>query len=117
MTTKTQEEVVNKIKIFMLKNHITQKELAKKLKIKASAVSKFLGENSNMRTGTISKISKALGVPVNYFFSSSDMNIIGDNNFSNIGSIEFEVLKRDVALLKRDLAAMQLELEKLKYRK
>ena len=91
MTTTSQQEMVNRIKIYMLKNHITQKELAKKLKIKAAAVSKFLDEKSNMRASTINKISKALGVPVNYFFASSDTNIIGDNNFSTVGNIEIEI--------------------------
>ncbi len=117
MTTTSQQEMVNRIKIYMLKNHITQKELAKKLKIKAAAVSKFLDEKSNMRASTINKISKALGVPVNYFFASSDTNIIGDNNFSTVGNIEIEMLKKEISLLKKDMLIVQMELEKLKHRK
>ena len=84
MTKKKSTDLAQKIKIFMLENGISQRDLAKKMKIAPQTVSQFLGGKYNLRTDTVEKIAKALGAPGNYFFDSStnvkgDSNIVGKN--------------------------------------
>ena len=68
----------------MMENGISQRELAKKMKVAPQTVSQFLGGKYDLRMETIEKISKALGAPGNYFFDNStdvkgNHNVVGKN--------------------------------------
>lgn len=112
MTIKKSTDVAQKIKIFMLKNGISQRDLAKKMKVAPQTVSQFLGGKYDLRVDTIEKITKALGTPANYFFDSStnvkgNSNIVGKN--INVPSDE----KKDIALLMARMAAAEAKIENL----
>ena len=79
MTRKKSEDIANKIKIFMLENGVSQRDLAKKLKVAPQTVSRFLGGTHSIRTDTLEKISAALGAPANYFFSEVKGSAVGTN--------------------------------------
>lgn len=112
MTKKKSTDLAQKIKIFMLENGISQRDLAKKMKIAPQTVSQFLGGKYNLRTDTVEKIAKALGAPGNYFFDTStqvngNSNVVGKNI-----SVSSEV-KKDIALLMAKMAAVESKIENL----
>lgn len=114
MTRKTYKELVQKIRFFMLQNGISQRDLAKKMKITPAAVSKFLTGDNAMRTDTLDRISAALGVADNYFFDNStevngNGNAIGNNNNTRL---EAE-LKNDINFIKKELEVQKLQIENL----
>lgn len=119
MTRKKTEDLAKKIKIYMLKNSISQRDLAKKIGITPAAISKFLTGDSAMRTDTISKISNALGVPSNYFFSdeSINQNIEDNNNDQNSNTLHLQLIKKDMEVFKQILENLNLRLKLLEKNK
>lgn len=111
MTRKMDKELVQKIKIFMLQHGISQRDLAKKLKLTPAAVSKFLTGDSSMRTDTLQKIANALGTDSNYFFADvkGNGNAIGNNNNTR----QETDLKNDINFIKKELEVHRLKLENL----
>lgn len=57
---------------YLSENNITVNEFAKKGKVKASQVKKWLEEKAELRCGTIIKISRAFNVSADYFLGISD---------------------------------------------
>lgn len=116
MTRKKTENIANKIKIYMLKNYISQRDLAKKLNVSPAAVSKFLTGDNAMRTDTIANISKALGVADNYFFADdSTLQIAAgnNNNQANTKNADLELIKKDMEVFKKTLENLDLRLKLL----
>ena len=114
MTIKNSKYLAQKIKIFMIKHGISQKDLAKKMKITPAAISKFLIGESDMRLETLNKISKALGVDSNYFFDNStevkgNQNIVQSKNIS-VGKMDYE---KEILLIKKELEVQRYKLENL----
>lgn len=111
MTRKKNKELVQKIKIFMLQHGISQRDLAKKLKLTPAAVSKFLTGDSSMRTDTLQKIANALGTDSNYFFADvkGNGNVVGNNNNTR----QETDLKNDINFIKKELEVHRLKLENL----
>lgn len=112
MTRKETEELAQKIKIYMLKQGISQRELAKKLKITPQAVSGFLTGKSHFRTDTLNKIAAALGTSANYFFDNStavngNNNVVGEKNTINPN------LKEEIALIKKELEVHRYQIENI----
>ena len=111
MTKKETEELAQRIKIYMLKQGISQRELAKKLKITPHAVSGFLTGKSHFRTDTLDKIAAALGTNANYFFDNSS-DVSGNNNIvqNHVGEA---TLQQELQLIKKELEAHRYKLENL----
>lgn len=112
MTRKETEELAQKIKIYMLKQGISQRELAKKLKITPQAVSGFLTGKSHFRTDTLNKIAAALGTSANYFFDNStavngNNNVVGEQNTINPN------FKEEIALIKKELEVHRYQIENI----
>lgn len=120
MTRKQSENVAQKIKIFMMKNGISQRELAKKMKVAPQTVSQFLGGKYDLRMETIEKISKALGAPVNYFFDNStdvkgNHNVVGKNiSVSSDVKKDIVLLSTQIELLSAKIKIIETEVERLK---
>lgn len=96
----------------MLKQGISQRELAKKLKITPQAVSGFLTGKSHFRTDTLNKIAAALGTSANYFFDNStavngNNNVVGEKNTINPN------LKEEIALIKKELEVHRYQIENI----
>lgn len=112
---KKKQDISEKIKMYMLKNNLSQKQLAKKLRISTSAVSQFLSGKTSLRTDTISKISKSLGVPSKYFFENSG-NIASDNSSITINhpseNTRLALMEKDLELLKKEVEIIKLKLKK-----
>ena len=114
MTEKNSKDLSKKIKIFMLQHNISQKDLAKKMKITPAAVSKFLIGDSNMRLKTLHKIASALGVNSNYFFDNftevkGNQNIVQSKNVST-DKMDYE---KEILLIKKELEIQRYKLENL----
>lgn len=114
MTEKNSKDLSKKIKIFMLQHNISQKDLAKKMKITPAAVSKFLIGDSNMRLKTLHKIASALGVNSNYFFDNftevkGNKNIVQSKNVST-DKMDYE---KEILLIKKELEVQRYKLENL----
>ena len=112
MKKNNKENLAQKIKIYMLKNGISQRDLAKKMKITPAAVSKFLTGDNAMRTDTLDRISAALGVADNYFFDNStavngNNNVVGEKNTINPN------LKEEIALIKKELEVHRYQIENI----
>ena len=112
MTRKTKQEISEKIKIFMLKKGLTQRDLAKKLKVSPQTISQFLRGKNALRTDTIEKLAGALGVPNNYFFANSNNNTIGNNNSSSVQNMEIELMKKDIIILKKEVEILKARIKK-----
>ena len=112
---KKKQNISDKIKIYMLKNNLTQKQLAKKLNITAAAVSQILSGKTSLRTDTISKISKSLGVPNSYFFENSG-NIASDNSSITINhpseNTRLALMEKEIEILKKEVEIIKLKLKK-----
>lgn len=117
MTRKKSEDIANKIKIFMLNNGISQRELAKKLKVAPQTVSRFLTGENALRTDTLEKISEALGAPANYFFSEVHGSAIGTN--AQVHAVadmqkDIKLLSTQVELLTAKMLLLEQEIKKMK---
>ena len=111
MTRKMDKQLAEKIKIFMMKNEITQRDLAKKMGLTPQAISHFLNGSNSLRTDTLDRISAALGTDSNYFFAdvNGNGNAIGNNNNTRL---EAE-LKNDINFIKKELEVQKLQIENL----
>lgn len=117
MTRKKSTDVAQKIKIFMLENGISQRELAKKLKVAPQTVSQFLGGKYDLRTDTLEKIGKALGTPANYFFAEVRGSAVGANaKVVPDGDLQKDVklLSVQVELLNAKIKLLEEEIKKMK---
>ncbi|MBR3632182.1 MAG: helix-turn-helix domain-containing protein [Elusimicrobiaceae bacterium] len=117
MTRKKSEDIANKIRIFMLKNGISQRDLAKKMKVAPQTVSRFLTGENSFRTDTLEKISEALNVPANYFFSEVHGSAIGSNaqvNSSADIQKDIKLLSTQVELLTTKMLIIEQEIKALK---
>ena len=111
--------MAQKIKIFMLENGISQRDLAKKMKIAPQTVSQFLGGKYNLRTDTVEKIAKALGAPGNYFFADvkGNGNAVGSGaqaNSQNNTQKDIKLLSTQVELLSAKIKIIEAEVAELK---
>ncbi len=109
MTRKQSENVAQKIKIFMMENGISQRELAKKMKVAPQTVSQFLGGKYDLRMETIEKISKALGAPGNYFFAEVKGSAVGPSAQVRTDG----ETKKDIALIMAKITALESKIENL----
>lgn len=96
----------------MLKNGISQRDLAKKLKVTPQTVSKLLTGSTHFRTDTLDKIATALGTTANYFFDNStavngNNNVVGEQNTINPN------LKEEIALIKKELEVHRYQIENI----
>ena len=106
----------------MLENGISQRDLAKKLKVAPQTVSQFLGGKYDLRTDTLEKISKALNTPSNYFFDNStdvkgNNNIIGKNIKTAADDplpLKVELLATKLELALTKIRALEAEIQKIK---
>ena len=112
MTKNNKENLAQKIKIYMLKNGISQRDLAKKLKVTPQTVSKLLTGSTHFRTDTLDKIATALGTTANYFFDNStavngNNNVVGEKNTINPN------FKEEIALIKKELEVHRYQIENI----
>lgn len=117
MTRKKSEDIATKIKIFMLNNGISQRALAKKMKVTPQTVSRFLTGEYSLRTDTLEKISQALGAPANYFFSEVSGSAIGPGaQVHAVGEMQKDIklLSTQVELLTTKMLLLEQEIKALK---
>lgn len=135
MGPETITKINKKIKQAMLDADLTQTELAKKMNLKQSQISKWVKGYLNPKLSTIERIAAATGKPLNYFFDASqqvkgNQNILGnDNKASNSGDIDFlhkeisflkkenELREKEMELIKKDIEILKLKLEMKKIKK
>lgn len=111
MTKRSKEDLAQKIKIYMLKKGISQRDLSKRLKVTPQTVSKLLTGNTHFRTDTLNKIAAALGTSANYFFDNSS-DVSGNNNIVQ-SSVGKTTLEKDIELIKKELEVQRYKLENL----
>lgn len=120
MTRKYNENMIKKIKMAMLESGFNQTSLAKKSGVKQNTISQWLTGTNTPNLATLEKISKALGVPANYFFDSStnvkgDSNIVGKNiKVSSDVKKDIVLLSTQIELLSAKIKIIETEVEKLK---
>lgn len=120
MTRKYNENMIKKIKMAMLESGFNQTSLAKKSGVKQNTISQWLTGTNTPNLATLEKISKALGVPANYFFDSStnvkgDSNIVGKNiKVSSDVKKDIVLLSTQIELLSVKIKIIETEVEKLK---
>ena len=119
MGPETITKINKKIKQAMKEADLTQTELAKKMNLKQSVISKWVTGTLNPKLSTIQKIAKATGKPLNYFFDNStnlgNNAIVGNNNSGNnckgVSELAFQILQKDMELLKKEVELIKLKLE------
>lgn len=109
MTRKKSTDVAQKIKIFMMENGISQRDLAKKMKVAPQTVSQFLGGKYDLRMDTIEKITKALGAPGNYFFAEVKGSAVGPAAQLHADG----ETKKDIALILAKIETLESKIENL----
>jgi len=87
--------------------HITQKDLAKKIKSKPSSVSRMLSGKYTLKLDTIQKIAKALNISVEDLLN-------GNKNFSDVNVSLFNSGKQQQEINKNNSLTMEILKEKLK---
>lgn len=119
MTRKYNENMIKKIKMAMLESGFNQTSLAKKSGVKQNTISQWLTGTNTPNLATLEKISKALGVPANYFFDSStnvkgDSNVVGkNNNASSDLKKDIILLSTQIELLSAKITALESKIENL----
>ena len=100
----------------MLESGFNQTSLAKKSGVKQNTISQWLTGTSTPNLATLEKISKALGVPANYFFDNSG-SVKGNNNVvgSNNNSVPADVQK-DIKLLSTQVELLTAKLKLLEHK-
>lgn len=104
----------------MIDADLTRDSLGKKLGITPSMIGNWITGYRNPSLSSLKKISKATGVPLNYFFENSSNiqagnTIYGEKNeFNNNSLKDVELLKKEIELLKRELEIERKEKELLK---
>lgn len=104
----------------------TQKEIAELLGVTAQSVNAILSA-TDVRSGTIEKLSKALCVPVSYFYDDEASSVTvsnGENSVANSGSIvgnvhsgNTDALQKENELLKKLLDEKERTIEILMSKK
>ena len=116
MTKKDNKNMIKKIKMAMLESGFNQTSLAKKSGVKQNTISQWLTGTNTPNLATLEKISKALGVPANYFFDNSG-SIKGNNNVvsSNNNSVPADVQK-DIKLLSTQVELLTAKIKLIEAR-
>jgi transcriptional regulator with XRE-family HTH domain len=90
----------------------TQKDIAEILGVTAQSLSSVLSAK-DVRSGTIEKIAKAIGVNVSYIYGENDKSVnavasgkgsvavSGNNNVTGIAAADVAVLKERIAMLEK----------------
>ena len=111
MHDKINFKILNIIK----QKHITQKDLAKKMKIKPSSISRMLSGKYHLKLDTVQKIAKALNISVEDLLDDnknfSDVNLSIFNTGKNQQTINKNTVPEQISILKEKL---QLREEKIK---
>jgi transcriptional regulator with XRE-family HTH domain len=106
-------EMGRKIKQVMIEANFKQSDLAKKLGIKQSLISKWITGKLNPKVSTLKKIANATGRPLSYFFDNST-GVNGNNNIVNTGANQTVINSSDIELLKKEMEILKLQIELLK---
>ena len=110
-----------KIKNAMKEAGLTQENLARKIGVKQSEISRWVIGKRVPKLSTLKKISAATGKPLSFFVENSSGTIINtgsnaiiDKNQTVINSSDIELLKKDVDLQKKEMEILKLQIELLK---
>jgi transcriptional regulator with XRE-family HTH domain len=118
--------VGKKIKLMMVEEGLTQKDLAKLLNVKQTMISQWVTGKSNATLRTLNKIAKAINKPLEYFLENYQEVKGHSNNVTQTGNIvvshaeieslkkDSELSKKDNELLKKDNELLEKEIENLK---
>ncbi len=97
-----------KLKKIMFEKGFTQKDLAEKLGVSQAFISSWQVGKRNPKLSSMKKISKALNIPVDYFFESSDET----NDKKNIKILQLEKENLELKLRISELEKTLAELKK-----
>jgi transcriptional regulator with XRE-family HTH domain len=94
---------------------LNQTTFAKKLKLTQPTINSWITGRRNPTVTTLKKISKAIGVPLNYFLNDSISNVknnkgIVGHNSNIVGQVSINTSK-DVELLQKENELLKRELE------
>lgn len=127
MTDKKEKKFIKKLKLAMLESGLTQTDLAKKIGITQSSITKWIDGTNNPKISTLEKVAKATGKSVNYFFDNSpvgDGNNIVHGSHNQTACKDTVSLEKEIELLKAKqeaqhlaIANLALRLEKLEHKK
>lgn len=109
MNKKEKEKILQKIKIAMAENNITQTDLAKELGLTQSAISYWFKGRGTPNIQTLSQIANILKKPINYFFAE----VNGNNNAIGHRASATPPPSQDIQLLQARLTALESRLEVL----
>jgi transcriptional regulator with XRE-family HTH domain len=100
---------------------LTQQNFAKKIGIGESMISQWLSGKVTPSLSSLKKISKATGMPLNFFLENSIGDVKGSNfSINSVGqgnintSKDMELLKKEIELLKSELEIVKREKESAK---
>ena len=91
------ENLNNLLKI----RNLTQKELAKMLKIKLPVLNRWINGKAIPTTKSLDKLSSVLKVPVSYFYTGTTTET--DSKQDTLKDKEIELLKKEIDLLKKEI--------------
>ena len=121
------DRVYLNISELLQQKHITQKQLAQKVKMKPSSVSRVLSGKYNLKLDTIKKIAKALNVSYEYLtdnknFSEKEKEKENENSDSETSenlkkkllykTEENEMLKHQIEILKDTVKLLEQKVKK-----
>jgi transcriptional regulator with XRE-family HTH domain len=110
---KSSNEMGQKIKKLLQDLNLTQTEFGDKLGLTQKMISKWITGYRNPSLSSLKKISKATGVPLNFFLDSSgnvsnvsgSNNIIGKNQVNNLEA--FEVAQKYIKKLEEEIEILK----------
>ncbi len=115
------QKIGSRIKQALEEKHISQGDVAKKLKKTRQQITNWVTDRNNPPLDMLCELIKMTGKDANWFLKCPPMNsgnqqFVGDNS-SNInqtyyGGSDMEAVKQDVALLKQAVLDLQRRLKK-----
>ena len=94
----------DRISSLMLKQKITQKQLAEKAGVTESAMSYYVKGDRTPRSDVLSRIAKALGTTTDYLLGNEVVSVQDENKLTylqrNLGKLDEEQLKKAETVLK-----------------
>jgi transcriptional regulator with XRE-family HTH domain len=108
------ETIGTKIRQAIREMGLNQGEFAQKMQIKQQLVSSWITGYRNPSTTSLKKIAQATGKPLQFFFDNGENNQSASVQNNKDNSIEIELLKKEIEILKTRIDKETQSIESLK---